>query len=157
MFPIIIPRAKGHYVLVLQTVAKQTIGIGRLGTFQFQPGYYCYVGSALGSAGLAGRVGRHLAGKGKPRWHIDYLRRNADPFQVWLVRSEMKLECLLAKKLGQLRGSFVPVAGFGSSDCTCHSHLYYFFYAPPFEEFSNSLQSVRWPDAKPEKVDLPSF
>ena len=152
--PTPIPKAKGHYVLVLYLAEKQTIGIGRLGIFQFQPGYYCYVGSALGSAGLAGRTGRHLEGKGIRRWHIDYLRKHAAPFQIWLVRSEKRLECTLAKKLKKLRGGCLSVRKFGSTDCDCLSHLYYFSEVPSFEEFSDLLQSGRWPVVKPEKLDL---
>ncbi len=150
----VVQKSKGHYVLVLRLMEEKTIEIGRLGSFNFLQGYYCYVGSAQGPGGLAGRVGRHLGGKGTSRWHVDYLRRFANPFQVWLVRSEKRLECLLAQKLGQLQGGPVPVAKFGSSDCKCPSHLYHFLDIPPFEEFAGELHGGRWPLAKLEKLDL---
>jgi Uri superfamily endonuclease len=153
----IVKKSKGHYVLVLRLMEEKTIEMGRLGTIDFPKGYYCYVGSAQGPGGLASRVGRHLGGQGKPGWHVDYLRRFANPFQAWLVRSEKRLECLLAKSLRQLHGGVVPVAKFGSSDCKCPSHLYHFSDVPTFEEFAEKLQWDRYPIAKPEKLDLQLF
>ncbi|MDR1747655.1 MAG: DUF123 domain-containing protein, partial [Spirochaetaceae bacterium] len=44
------------------------------------------------------------------------------------VCSYLNLECALAENLALMGG--VPVAGFGSSDCRCGSHLYYFPYPP---------------------------
>jgi len=54
---------KGTYVLILILPERKKIDVGALGEINFEPGYYAYVGSALG--GMEGRIGRHLKrGKG---------------------------------------------------------------------------------------------
>ena len=43
------PGAKpGSYALILSTSTEAVIRVGRLGNLQLQPGFYVYVGSALG-------------------------------------------------------------------------------------------------------------
>jgi sugar fermentation stimulation protein A len=96
--------------------------VGRLGTLHFAAGYYVYVGSALNN--LAGRIQRHLALTKKKHWHIDYLRPSADIVSVYLIRSRTRCECALAQAIARLADDHVPQ--FGSSDCRCRSHLFYF-------------------------------
>jgi Uri superfamily endonuclease len=84
-----------------------------------------YVGSALGPGGLK-RLERHRAvasGKNKTRrWHIDHLLALGKLKRVFVVRTDEKLECALARELGR---HFPPaVKGFGSSDCGCETHLF---------------------------------
>jgi len=101
------------------------VRIGALGDISFPAGWYIYIGSALGSGGLA-RLDRHIAfpaAPGKnPKWHVDYLLR--DPgfslrYAVYAVTPD-RLECRLA---GECGGTGVP--GFGCSDCSCTSHLFF--------------------------------
>lgn len=115
---------KGIYCLVFKNPACTT-GIGALGPVAFRRGWHVYVGSALGSGGLA-RLERHVSlsrGKDrKPKWHIDYLSCS-DRFNLrYTVHAltEDRLECRLAGELGE---PFVP--SFGCSDCRCPSHLFY--------------------------------
>lgn len=131
---------KGIYCLVFRNPAC-TVRVGALGEIGFRAGWHVYVGSALGSGGLA-RLGRHVAlsrTKDKhPKWHVDYL--STDPrfslrYTVHAVTAE-RLECRLADALGE---PYVPA--FGCSDCTCPSHL---FFRPqdPGGEIRQAFQSL---------------
>ena len=114
---------KGSYVLLIRMTAKKEVAVGILGPFTFQPGYYLYIGSALG--GLNGRIKRHLRETKKTHWHIDYLLRYARILEVWWSLSEDRQECVLAQAARGLPEASVPLMGFGSSDCRCPSHLVY--------------------------------
>jgi Uri superfamily endonuclease len=115
---------KGCYVLLVRLRHAKRIEVGRLGSFHFTPGYYAYVGSAMLS--LEKRIARHLRGEKRKHWHIDYLLEVATLIAVFSIISENKCECALAQLLRSLQGSQVPVLGFGSSDCSCGAHLFYF-------------------------------
>ncbi len=119
-----LPKTAGTYMLLFYLRKAATLDVGRLGALNFKRGWYAYVGSAFGPGGLAARVGRHLKEKKKLRWHIDYLRVVAQPRQVWFNSSPHVLEHLWAQKLKEDGG--YPIRRFGSSDCHCTSHLYYF-------------------------------
>jgi len=113
----------GIYILLLHGEGK--VQIGSLGIITFAPGFYGYVGSALGPGGLA-RVLRHIrtassVGK-KPRWHIDYLLMNPGfrLFRVYCAMTNEKLECPLAQAL-----HLPTIPSFGSSDCYCEGHLFF--------------------------------
>lgn len=121
-----IPVGPGSYVLVLRLADAVWLTVGKLGVFEFQPGRYLYCGSALG--GLRARVGRHLRADKKAHWHIDYLNSSvagASVEAVWWLEGRSKRECEWATAFGALPGASWPVAGFGSSDCRCDSHLVY--------------------------------
>ena len=115
---------KGIYCLVFKNPAC-TVSVGALGAIAFRRGWHIYVGSALGSGGLA-RLERHIAlsrARDKiPTWHVDYLSTNP----AFCLHSAIhaptgeRLECRLAAALG---GENVP--GFGAGDCDCPSHLMY--------------------------------
>lgn len=115
---------KGIYCLVFENPSC-SVRVGALGEIAFRRGWHIYVGSALGSGGLA-RLDRHIAlsrnKDRRPKWHVDYLSAS----QSFCLRSsvhaitEERLECRLAEALG---GENVP--GFGCSDCDCPSHLFY--------------------------------
>jgi Uri superfamily endonuclease len=115
---------KGIYCLVFANRARE-IRVGSLGARAFADGWHVYVGSALGSGGLA-RAERHVRlhrqRDRQPRWHVDYLL--LDPgFSLTAVVSaptDAPLECDLARAIG---GEAVP--GFGCSDCSCTSHLFF--------------------------------
>jgi Uri superfamily endonuclease len=115
---------KGIYCLVFENPSC-SVRVGALGEIAFRRGWHIYVGSALGSGGLA-RLDRHIAlSRNKdrlPQWHVDYL--SASRFFCLHAGvsaiTEERLECRLAAALG---GENVP--GFGCSDCECPSHLFY--------------------------------
>lgn len=93
-----------------------------MGTFDLEAGTYAYVGSAM--SGLEARTRRHLEGGGRKRWHIDYLMGLAEDKEALLFPSPVDIECDLAARLRSLPGTSEPLAGFGSSDCRCRSHLF---------------------------------
>jgi Uri superfamily endonuclease len=124
---------KGVYCLIFENQDCK-FEIGKKGEFSFSSGFHIYVGSALGSGGLK-RVKRHIdfsrnkdGNKARnPRWHVDYLHLSPAFRLVSAVcaSTSSKLECTLASKIG---GNLV--FGFGCTDCTCSSHLFYRKKAP---------------------------
>lgn len=114
---------KGIYALILRLDVPKDIRIGALGVISFQPGYYLYAGSALGSGGLS-RVSRHIRfyreRYRKAKWHIDYLMEEAVLEKTVCAETDMRLECILVAGIG---GD--SVLRFGCSDCDCASHLFY--------------------------------
>jgi len=116
----------GTYALILQATREQLIDIGKLGILQVCPGFYVYIGSALGPGGLRARIGYHLRNPRVPHWHIDYLKQAAFITKVWFLYHPVSQEHAWARAFQNLQGSFIPLKGFGSSDCQCTSHLFYF-------------------------------
>ncbi len=115
---------KGIYCLVFRNPSC-TVRVGALGEVAFRKGWHIYAGSALGSGGLA-RLERHVTLSKKkdrrPKWHVDYLSAGSAfslRYTVSAVTTE-RLECRLAAALGD-----EGVPGFGCSDCTCISHLFW--------------------------------
>jgi Uri superfamily endonuclease len=128
---------------VLRFSRRLEIVVGKLGVLEAQPGYYLYVGSALGPGGLAARVGRHLRSEKPLRWHVDYLRAAADVEEVWYATGKSHRECRWASVLNSLPGASVPLVGFGASDCGCPSHLYFFNMPPSLAGFRLKLRIRR--------------
>jgi Uri superfamily endonuclease len=121
-----LPRRKGSYVLLLELATQVTLRVGRFGALDFSAGLYAYTGSARGPGGLAARLGHHLKRAERRHWHIDYLRRVAPIVALWAVwgpEAADLTECRLAARLNRQLPFRQPHKGFGSSDCTCHSHL----------------------------------
>lgn len=110
----------GSYILVIYLSKKQTITIGSLKAIHFPAGYYAYVGSAMG--GLKSRISHHQKKDNKPHWHIDYLLQKASINEVIPCPTKDRVECIIARALGS---QFDSIPGFGSSDCQCHSHLFF--------------------------------
>ena len=131
---------KGTYALVLELDRPSTVTVGKLGTHHFPPGYYLYIGSALG--GIRSRVRRHVLGGKRQHWHIDYLRKVAAVSEVWYTASPERLECCWCRAAAGMDGAQVPVTGFGSSECRCPSHLLYFAAMPSFESFRRRLDDA---------------
>jgi Uri superfamily endonuclease len=132
---------KGIYCLVFNTPGC-TIRIGALGALLFQSGWYIYIGSALGSGGLQ-RLRRHISlsrlRDKQPTWHVDYLLTSPEfslEYAVCAV-SEDRYECLLSCELNRNR-----IPGFGCSDCSCISHLFY-RNEDPIEEILIAFRSLR--------------
>ena len=115
---------KGVYCLIFEN-KECKFEVGKKGEFIFLSGFHVYVGSALGSGGLK-RVKRHIdfsRNKDRnPRWHVDYLHLNPSFRLISAVcaPTSSRLECELAREIG---GNCVT--GFGCTDCTCNSHLFY--------------------------------
>ena len=110
---------RGAYLLILRLRRKRVVAVGKLGRIRFEPGYYVYIGSAM--ANLSARLARHGRKRKQLHWHIDYLRQVADEVVPLPVRSSRRLECRIA-------ADFVSClhpgpSGFGSSDCSCSTHL----------------------------------
>lgn len=120
-----IPSSPGSYLLVLYLRRCTEIQIGRLGAFSFRRGWYFYAGSAFGPGGLQARLGHHLKPLQRFHWHIDYLRSVAE-LRSLCYQTGVNNEHLWSSALMTiLPEAKFPVAGFGSSDCRCASHLVY--------------------------------
>jgi Uri superfamily endonuclease len=120
-----LPRERGTYALLLHLPESAQAEVGRLGVVRLAAGRYVYVGSAHGAGGLAARVGRHLRDDKVRHWHVDTLTALARPVEVWFATGDARLECAWAEALAATPGVTIPVAGFGSSDCRCTSHLFH--------------------------------
>ena len=110
---------KGSYVLLIRLESPRRIMVGKLGSIDFDEGYYAYVGSALNN--LEKRIERHTGSRKKTHWHVDYLLEKADVAGVFMVESPLRVECKIADKLASV---FDSIKGFGCSDCRCGSHLF---------------------------------
>lgn len=128
----------GIYQLVFRLRLKRSVRIGRHGFFSFPAGYYVYTGSAL--RGLESRIARHLRRRKRMWWHIDYLLRYCQVLEVKKYGTDQS-ECGLSRRVGDLPGSRVVVTGFGSSDCKCSTHLFY-FRRNPLRELDLPLKSM---------------
>ncbi|MBI5929739.1 MAG: GIY-YIG nuclease family protein [Chloroflexi bacterium] len=127
---------KGTYVLHLRLAIPTQLTIGKLGPFDFPAGGYAYVGSALGSGGLQGRLNHHLASVKRPHWHIDYLRQAAVVVAIWYVVSPIRYEHVWASALQKRSDKPVFIPRFGASDCSCTTHLFRFESIPSLEDFA---------------------
>ncbi len=112
---------KGIYVLIIQVSSDIAVQVGALGKLTFKKGLYAYVGSAQNN--LEKRVRRHLKKEKHKFWHIDCLLGSdaAEVIAVFHRQADKTEECTVAKAIGE-KGE--AVAGFGSSDCNCKSHLF---------------------------------
>jgi sugar fermentation stimulation protein A len=116
-------RDSGNYLILLELPQGRDIETGALGTLRYEAGWYLYTGSARKNLGR--RMARHLRHFRKKRhWHIDYLGPHAGRIKAYPIYAYRSLECELAAALEALGGRGIP--GFGSSDCRCKSHLFYF-------------------------------
>ncbi|MBC7110409.1 MAG: hypothetical protein PWR13_234 [Archaeoglobi archaeon] len=109
------------YSLLIPVRASE-LRIGALGTVHFPEGCYVYVGSSM-KYGLR-RILRHFSKEKKLRWHIDYLLKNHTPSHVIFAEVHERMECEVARRIGMKSSDLIP--NFGSSDCSCPSHLFRF-------------------------------
>lgn len=126
---VILPEERGVYALLILIDKPSVLKIGRLGIFKAENGLYVYVGSAMGKGptSLRGRLSRHISPKRKKlHWHIDWLLSSPQAKVKALVYapSKERLECSLAKAILRDCRYRVAIRGFGSSDCSCPSHLF---------------------------------
>jgi sugar fermentation stimulation protein A len=114
---------RGNYLILLKLPRETEIAAGALGPRRYEPGWYVYAGSA--QRNLSSRINRHLRKlRKRQHWHLDYLTPQAETIKALAILSYRNLECSLAEALSKLGGKAVP--GFGSSDCRCGSHLFFF-------------------------------
>ena len=131
----------GTYALVLSSPSARPIGIGKLGTLNVKPGFYVYVGSAFGPGGLKARLEHHREKSSRPHWHMDYIRRYMRFDAIWYSCDLAKREHQWVKILARTRGATVPLSGFGSSDCRCRSHLFFFKSRPSGKYFRRRIHA----------------
>ncbi len=136
------PPLPGTYAVLFAAPRPVRRRIGRLGTLEAPAGYALYIGSARGPGGLAARLERHRAGTGPRRWHVDYLRGAAEVVEVWFATGSAGSECEWAAAAASLRGACVPLMGFGSSDCRCPAHLFWFRRKPSARALLRRLRCV---------------
>jgi len=112
---------KGSYILILD-LPYLHIKVGALGLLEIKEGTYCYVGSAMN--GLDQRIGRHLSEKKKIRWHIDYLTIESNKIEAYGSELPEITECVLGTIVIN-NGGTPSFKGFGCSDCSCGTHLFF--------------------------------
>jgi Uri superfamily endonuclease len=135
-----IPSEPGTYILILEALSRRRVPVGVLGTLDLDPGFYAYVGSALGSGGLRGRLARHRRRSRSPHWHIDYIRRHTALREIWFLVGMSRREHLWAEIFARSSGVVIPFAGFGASDCGCRAHLFRFLHQPNLSFFRHELE-----------------
>jgi Uri superfamily endonuclease len=124
----------GVYNLIIKLSKSKEIRIGRLGTFIFPRGFYVYTGSAQN--GLGKRIDRHFSNWKKLHWHIDYFLSHAKIVKVLRHIGDRNAECKLSRLIGRYDDADVIVNRFGSSDCNCVTHLYYFKNMPGIKDLN---------------------
>lgn len=131
---------RGSYIFLMHIADDVEVTVGSLGTLHFVPGYYLYAGTA--KRALTKRLNRHLRKQKAVHWHLDYLRNYADSCVAIPIRASEPLEHELAAALQGIADGCVPA--FGSSDCSCDSHLFRFQTHPLHSpRFINLLQYFR--------------
>ena len=143
---------KGVYILLLKN-DECRIQVGAQGERKFSAGWHAYVGSALGSGGFS-RVMLHfrlnIEKTKSPRWHIDSLLLSPS-FQVsraYCIHTEERIECPLARRM-----TGTVIAGFGSSDCTCEGHLFY-YPSDPHDDILQILHSFAEKDTDVLQIEV---
>jgi sugar fermentation stimulation protein A len=133
-------RDRGSYLLILNLKRNRKIDVGKLGKVQFRKGFYIYVGSAM--ANLSKRMERHRRLRKRHHWHIDELREVAEFHSILAIRSSDRIECEVARAMSE-RAEW-SVARFGSTDCSCDTHLFGMASDPLHSEnFHKLLQYFR--------------
>ena len=131
----------GTYTLILSSSVDKPINIGKLGTLFLKPGFYVYIGSAFGPGGLKARIKHHFNHSDRPHWHIDYLSPNLSACEIWYTYDQIRREHQWAKIHLQTRGVSLPLPGFGSSDCRCRSHLFFYKSKPSGNHFRHKIRT----------------
>lgn len=111
---------RGSYIVILYLNEDVSLSVGKFGDVRFRKGYYLYVGSAMNN--LTKRIERHRRKRKRMFWHIDYLRERAEFCNALPIRATTSLECSIAEGLKGITDWSIP--RFGSSDCSCETHLF---------------------------------
>lgn len=114
----------------------EQLKIGRLGTYDFQPGIYGYIGSAFGAGGLRDRTDRHLNLHVTKLWNIDFLKSACTPVESWWTYDRSKREFVWAALLRSMPFASCPIKGFGAADNNnAEAHLVMFPSLPSITAF----------------------
>jgi len=133
---------KGAYLLIITLPKDASVIVGKQGLLHFKKGCYSYVGSALN--GLDQRIQRHLRTDKKTHWHIDYLLPFTEIVEIFYKENNRREECRIAQSLEK---NFAGISGFGCSDCSCKSHLFYGSF-DTIMQVVTSLQMELYPSDK---------
>lgn len=110
------------YTLLIHVTKPFTTEVGALGDIHFQKGRYLYIGSARSEDFK--RLDRHARtanGENETlHWHIDYLLTHENTRISGAFKTSTAEECEIAQSIDLRQKST-----FGSSDCTCTTHLLY--------------------------------
>lgn len=128
----------GTYALIFEFRQTATVEVGRLGPVALQPGYYIYVGSALGPGGVKARVERHWRTEKRAHWHIDFVADQLIPIEAWYVHGPSRDEHRWAAHFSS-QSEVSAVQGFGASDCRCGSHFFRLNDLPDRSTFARFL------------------
>ena len=120
----------GTYTLILFSAIRKPVKIGKLGILSVKPGFYAYIGSAFGPGGLQARLTHHLSHSGREHWHIDYLSPILNVCEIWHTNDPVRREHHWAQVHAQTRAAVLLLPDFGSSDCRCRSHLFFYKSKP---------------------------
>jgi Uri superfamily endonuclease len=112
-----------------------------LGDLQVRPGCYVYVGSAFGPGGLAARIKHHVNRSSRPHWHIDYVCPLLKVVEIWYTTDRIRREHQWAELHAHSRIAHTPLPGFGSSDCRCPSHLFFYKSKPSGNYFRRKIRA----------------
>ena len=119
------PSLPGTYALVLRCSRRLEIPVGRLGTLADAAGLLRVRRQCVRAGRIGGTLGGMPKAKRQLRWHIDYLAAVDRSNEVWYTADKTTGNAGGPRFSKQLPGATVPLAGFGSSDCRCRSHLCY--------------------------------
>lgn len=133
----------GTYIVVLKNDQLSSVQIGKLASLNIRKGYYVYVGSAFGSGGVIARLKHHAKVSKRPHWHLDYLRAEMEFHQAYAEFSNERNECEWASQIAKNEIAIEPLKGFGSSDCHCRTHLFYFSSQAKVKRAIGEIRSVR--------------
>ena len=131
----------GTYALIYHCPASFRTVVGKRGPIEVAKGYWIYVGSAFGPGGLKARLRHHLKPAQRPHWHLDYIKADLNPLEIWATADDEKREHAWARIVSGLRGSTCPLTGFGATDCTCPSHLIYRARRPGLATFRRQVRA----------------
>lgn len=137
----------GVYLLLAELTEAAEIQVRNGRRFTLGKGFYVYVGSALSS--LEKRIARHLGTQKKLHWHIDYLLNRAVVLMVISAETSQKEECSIAQALAR---KLPAISGFGSSDCNCPSHLFFFMDLPSMEK--DIIDILKQRNLNPRRTDV---
>ncbi|MBT5872291.1 MAG: GIY-YIG nuclease family protein [Candidatus Latescibacteria bacterium] len=130
----------GTYIIVMRSGQEASLQIRSWGRIELRRGWYIYVGSAFGPGGIRARVSRHFREDKAKHWHIDDITALARPQSAWFSVESQRLEHTWAT-VCQQSDEFTAVRGFGCSDCTCYSHLFFAGKEPSLGQFTDKTGS----------------
>lgn len=144
---------RGSYLLLIRLPRARRLAYGARREATFHPGWYIYVGSAMRH--MTARLARHARQRKRFHWHADRLRACASEAIPLAIRTAARIECALARDLARLYPSGAP--GFGASDCSCPTHLFFRGSGSPLHDlrFHELLRRYRMRPPRGERCGAP--